>query len=274
MPALSRTLLVTLLGLFARRNDGWLPVGAIVELLSELGIDRSSIRTAVSRLKQRGWLESERRGGRSGYRLTAVATDALAAGDRVIWHARRPAALADGWCVASFSVPEKDRAVRHLLRSRLAALGFGNLGQGVWIAPARMRAEANELIDGLGLRSYTNVFVGRHEGGQNLVEMVSGCWDLDGIHDRYRGFVVAHRRDVDLGRPGSGVQDGPEAFRRYMAAMDDWRTLPLRDPGLPRELLRSDWAGDEAAALLEEIVAALDESAADHVARIVRGETV
>lgn len=252
---------MTLLGVFARRTDEWMPISGIVALLSEFGSDESSIRTSVSRLKKRKWLEAERRDGKSGYRLTQAAKDALAAGDRVIWHARQPAVLDDGWCVASFSVPEKDRARRHLLRSRLAALGFGNVGQGMWIAPARMRGDAIELIDSLELRDYTNVFVGKHEGGQDLAKMVQESWDLDDIHARYRAFVAAHSRDLKpVGLTGQALS-GRESFVAYTRAIDDWRVLPLRDPGLPRELLRSDWAGDDAVQLLERIVTSLDEPA-------------
>lgn len=255
----SRTLLVTLLGSFARRTDDWMPISAIVSLLGELGADESSIRTSVSRLKKRDWLIPDKRDSKSGYRLSPLARDVLAAGDRVIWHARKPAVLEDGWCIASFSVPETARAKRHLLRSRLAALGFGNAGPGVWIAPARMRGDALAVIDALSLREYTNVFVGRHEGGQHLTQMIRSSWDLDDIHARYRAFVGAHSRDIDgggLSAEGSG--EPRDAFVRFMRAVDDWRALPLRDPGLPRELLRSDWAGDAATELLESIVSRFD----------------
>mgnify|MGYP003419392008 len=47
--------------------------------------------------------------------------------------------------------------------------------------------------------------------------------------------------------------------------------LPLRDPGLPRELLRSDWAGDEAVRLLESIVDGLDAAALSFVRDAVTG---
>lgn len=264
----SRTLLVTLLGAFTRQTDDWMPVSAIVALLAELGADESSIRTSVSRLKKRKWLEPVKRNGRSGYQLTAVAKDALAAGDRVIWHPRQPAELEDGWCIASFSVPEKDRSQRHLLRSRLAALGFGNVGPGVWIAPARMQSDALELIESLDLREYTNVFVGSHEGGQDLARMIRTGWDLNDLNDRYQAFVAKHAKALDQAVAPSAIAPR-EAFVRYMLALDDWRVLPLRDPGLPRELLSSDWAGDDAVKLLEGIVEALGGPALTFVRSVV-----
>lgn len=266
----SHTLLVTLLGGFARRTDDWLPISGIVTLLGALDIDDSSVRTAVSRLKKRSWLVAERRNSRIGYTLTDEARAALAAGDQVIWHARQPALLEDGWCITSFSLPEAQRAKRHLLRSRLMSLGFGNVGSGTWIAPARMAAEARELIELLDVRQNTAIFVGSHEGGQDIAEMVRESWDLDEIHERYREFVANHQADFDALMAEHGTRLPPStAFVQYMRVLDDWRVLPMRDPGLPRELLREDWAGDDAVHLLERVVAALEAPAFAYVRSVI-----
>ncbi|MDI6023487.1 PaaX family transcriptional regulator C-terminal domain-containing protein [Leucobacter sp. UT-8R-CII-1-4] len=266
----SHTLLVTLLGGFARRTDDWLPISGIVTLLGALDIDDSSVRTAVSRLKKRSWLEAERRNTRIGYTLTDEARAALEAGDRVIWHSRQPALLEDGWCITSFSLPEAQRAKRHLLRSRLMALGFGNVGSGTWIAPARMTVEASELVETLGLSENTAIFVGTHEGGQDIAKMVRESWDLDEIHERYREFVATHQHDFDSLIAEHGAQVSPRiAFVQYMRVLDDWRVLPMRDPGLPRELLREDWAGDDAVQLLERVVETLEAPALEYVRSVV-----
>lgn len=258
----SRTLLVTLMGAFVRRTDDWLPISSIVNLLDALDVEESSVRTGVSRLKKRRWLVAERREGRNGYRLTDLAKQSFNTGDKVIWHAREAANLADGWCIVNFSVPESERANRHLLRSRLASLGFGNVGGGVWIAPARMHDEATQVIHGLGLAENTNLFVGDYMGGQPLLEMVRFSWNLDEIHDRYLSFVAEHSADLEaVDQMKSSAMSEREAFVRYMRTLDDWRMLPMQDPGLPRELLPTDWAGDEAANLLERVVAELDQPA-------------
>lgn len=266
----SRTLLVTLLGAFARRTGDWLPIKGIVAMLEVLGVDESSTRTGVSRLKKRGWLLPEKRDGRSGYRLTEHAQTTLATGDEFIWHSRQPANLSDGWCIATFSIPEQHRAKRHLLRSRLASLSFGNAGQGVWIAPARMAEEAIAVIDQLDLMANTNLFVGRHAGGQELSHMVSESWDLEDIHAGYQHFLARHQPGFQaLRRREPADIESQEGFVHYMRALDDWRVLPMRDPGLPRELLRSDWAGDPATRLIEEIVTHLDQAAFAFVERSV-----
>ena len=262
----SRTLLVSLFGAFVRRTDGWMSISAIVSLMSEVGLDDSSVRTGVSRLKKRGWLVPEKRDRVNGYRLTDLALASLAEGDRVVWHAKQPADLDEGWCIANFSVPETDRSRRHLLRSRLANLGFGNFGPGVWIAPARMRDAANAVVESLGLVDNTVIFVGAHAGGQDLLTMTRASWDLEEINRQYRSFLDAHRHDLDPfeGEPSDSI-DPQAAFAVYLNVIDDWRKLPSRDPGLPRELLGSDWAGDEAGRLFEDIVDRMDAAAIAHV---------
>lgn len=262
----SRTLLVTLIGSLVRRTGDWMPIKGIVALLEELGVDDSSTRTAVSRLKKRGWLTPEKKNGKSGYRLTEVAKQSFASGDAVIWHARQPARLEEGWCIAVFSMPEQQRAQRHLLRSRLASLGFGNVGQGTWIAPARMAADALELIDRLGLTEYTNILVGRHAGGQDLSRMARESWDLEAIDAGYREYIDRHQLGFQtLLRQYGGVVPLRESYVHYLCALDDWRVLPMQDPGLPRELLRSDWPGDPATRLIEEIVMQLEAAALEFV---------
>lgn len=270
----SRTLLVTLLGAFARRTEDWMQISSIVSLLDALGAEESSVRTGVSRLKKRKWLIAESRNGRSGYRLTDTAKRSLLSGDKIIWHAREPATLEEGWCIASFSIPENQRARRHLLRSRLASLGFGNVGAGVWIAPARMHPEASNLIDSLDLANYTNLFVGQHRSGQDLQAMVHSSWDLVDIDARYQTFVTGHADDIAVldSMNGAHVPER-EAFVRYMRTLDDWRMLPMRDPGLPRELLPANWAGDEAARVLERVVAELDAPALAFVRSTLEGST-
>jgi len=100
-----RHLIVTVYGLYARsdlRVDGWLSVAALIRLLSDLGIDEPAVRSAISRLKRRGILQSRRVGGAAGYQLSAEALAILREGDARIFRRRR-ATLADGWLLAVFS---------------------------------------------------------------------------------------------------------------------------------------------------------------------------
>lgn len=261
----SRTVLVTFLGAIVRRMGNWTPISATVDLMAQVGVDAGSVRTSVFRLKKRGWLEAESRGGRRGYGLTPTALEAFAAGDQVIWHARQPARLSEGWCVVVFSVPERERTQRHQLRSSLSALGFGNAGAGVWIAPARMREAAERSIAQLHLTSYCAIFVGNYVGGQDLAAMLRESWDLDEINGRYCQFI--EQFDPVVSQLGdASVIEPRDAFVTYVDIIDHWRKLPVRDPGLPPELLVRDWAAPAAATIFEDAVRSLEGRALAHAA--------
>jgi len=261
----SRTVVVTFLGAVVRRMGGWLPIGGAIDLLAAVDLDGPTVRTAVFRLKKRGWLTPEVRGSVRGYALTPLAQQALARGDEVIWHARQPAALQDGWCIVNFSVPEVMRSRRQQLRAHLSGLGFGNVGTATWIAPARMLPAAEAAIAELDLVGHSAVFVGRHVAGQDLGSLLHESWDLAGIDRRYREFVTGH---ADLARAlaSRSVIEPAEAFATYLRVVDAWRRLPYRDPGLPRALLPEDWSGPEAAALFEQLVHRLESRALAHAA--------
>lgn len=230
----SRTVLVSFLGATVRKMGNWMPIAGTVELLSESGIDAPSVRTAVFRLKKRGWLVSETRAGMRGYALTPAALEALAVGDEVIWHARQPADLGDGWCFVHFSVPESARAMRHQLTSHLTSLGFGNIGSAVWIAPARMLPAAQRAIDELGLTDQCAVFVGDYVAGQELTSLVRNGWDLDEIDLRYREFIDEYSEEGDS-LAAAAIIDGKRAFDTYLSVIDHWRKLPFATPACHRK---------------------------------------
>ncbi|WP_325598962.1 PaaX family transcriptional regulator C-terminal domain-containing protein [Nocardioides sp.] len=258
----SRTVLVTFLGSVVRHLGSWMPIAGTVELTSGLGLDTPSVRTAVSRLKKRGWLLSETRAGVRGYGLSTEALASLAAGDQVIWHARQPADLADGWCVITFSIPETARGRRDRLRSHLSALGFGNVSTATWIAPARMQAAAEQAIAELDLMSFCAVFTGSYVAGPDLPALVARSWDLPAMDARYRTFLA---RFADAA-PEPGAVIPADAFATYVTMVDHWRQLPFRDPALPPDLLPANWTGGEALALFERRVTQLEDRALAHAA--------
>src|SRR5262245_41289570 len=76
-----RSLLMTFFGAFLRGLGGWIAVADLVALMGDLDLDEQAVRSAVSRLKRRGVVESERRAGAAGYRLTPYGLAILEAGD-------------------------------------------------------------------------------------------------------------------------------------------------------------------------------------------------
>lgn len=256
-------LILDVCGAFVRDLGGWFPVARLIVLMGQLQVDEQATRSAVSRITKRGLLVPENRDGQRGYRLSDAACETLDEADRHIFARADRAALSDGWVVASFSVPEDERDKRHVLRSRLAWLGFGLLANGVWIAPARLLPELEESMTRLGLSSYVTVFCGEHRGFEDPRALVERCWDLDALRGLYVDFLdycAPLRRRWARRTPA-----GEDAFSDYVLLLNQWRTFPYLDPGLPMELLPRGWEGQRAA---ETFFALHDRLAAPSLAHV------
>ncbi|MEV4619128.1 PaaX family transcriptional regulator C-terminal domain-containing protein [Asanoa sp. NPDC049573] len=240
-----RALIVTVYGLYAREAGGRMSVASIIRLLAQCGVDEPAVRSAIFRLKRRGLLDAVRVDGVAGYELSDDGREILREGDRRIFDRRR-ATPADGWILAVFSVPESKRDQRHVLRSRLAWLGFGTVSAGVWIAPAHLYDETRETLERDGLAVYVELFRGDHLAFADTAARVAQWWDLprlcrlnDDFLRRYEPMAKAYRRRTRL--------DDAQAFADYVNALTDWRRLPYLEPGLPLETLPPDWNGVRAA---------------------------
>ncbi|MCB5165507.1 PaaX family transcriptional regulator [Streptomyces bambusae] len=269
-----RSLIVTFYGAYGRPEQGPVPVAALIRLLGAAGVDAPSVRSSVSRLKRRGFLvPAKAADGAAAYALSEEARELLADGDRRIYRAPG-GADPDGpagaeWLLAVFSVPEQERHKRHLLRSRLARLGFGTAAPGVWIAPARLYEETRHTLDRLHLGGYVDLFRGAHLGFAPTAEAVSRWWDLAAIAKQHEEFLDRHEpvlRGWQAGGPGDPQAAAAQAYRDYLLALDSWRRLPYADPGLPTELLPSDWPGERAAAVFAELHERLRDPGAAFVA--------
>jgi phenylacetic acid degradation operon negative regulatory protein len=256
-------LVLTLFGLYARDEDNWLSIGSIVELMGGLGYEHQVVRSAVSRLKRRDVIVSERRDGLAGYTLASTTLEALKEGDARIFSSVR-GTIESGWVIVAFSVPESEREKRHALRSALTRLGFGVVAPGMWIAPAHLTDETKSTLESRGLDEFVDLFAATYESSRDLKAEVATWWDLDELSSLYQAFL---QRYEDT--PSVDVEE-TMAFRSYVNLLTEWRRLPYRDPGLPLALLPDSWRGVEAANLFHGLDVALRPLAERYAKRILR----
>jgi phenylacetic acid degradation operon negative regulatory protein len=256
-----RQLILTLYGLYARDENNWLAVSALVKLMGALDVDSAGVRSSVSRLKRRGVLRSMRLEDAAGYALSDAALELLREGDLRIFNRQR-AAQPDGLVMVVFSIPESEREKRHRLRNTLSSMGFGTAAPGVWVAPGLLRDEVASTLERQGLSPYVDLFQARYDGFASLRERVAQWWDLASIDREYADFLDRYA-DARRGRR-SAADATRTAFVSYVPMLTEWRRLPYLDPGLPLDLLPARWNGRKAADLFADLDARLRDPARDY----------
>jgi phenylacetic acid degradation operon negative regulatory protein len=239
----ARGLLFTLLGEFVLPGDGTAWTSAVLAAFARLGVEQKTTRQALMRTAASGWLDAEKVGRRTRWRLTASAQKMLTDGADRIYSFTGPAESWNGrWLLVYARIPESDRRARHVVRSRLSWAGFGSLGAGLWISPRPDReGEAISVLREAGVAADAHVFVASRSGLADVQVMVAAAWDLGAIEAQYEGFIEEFRASA-----------AADVLARQVELVHAWRRFPSIDPVLPRELLPARWSGLKAARLFAD----------------------
>jgi phenylacetic acid degradation operon negative regulatory protein len=241
----ARGLLFTVLGEFVLPGDGTAWTSALLAVFARLGTEEKAARQALMRTATDGWLEAEKMGRRTRWRLTGNARQMLTDGAERIYSFAGPADEWDGrWLLVSVRIPESDRRARHVVKTRLSWAGFGLLGTGLWISPHPDReAEVTQALREAGVADEAHIFVATRSGtgGGGVREMVASAWDLAAVEERYEQFIAEFRPPI----PG-------DVLARQVELVHAWRRFPSIDPALPLVLLPPRWSGLTAAKLFAE----------------------
>lgn len=260
-------LVFSLFGEYLLDRPGPVWVGSLIDLLAPLGLSEGAVRTVLSRMARKGWLASERRGRTAWYDLTARGRTLLRRGAERIYH-RPPDETWDGsWYLVTYSIPEEDRELRDRLRVRLAWLGCGSLGGGVWISPHDVHDSIAEFVGELGIEEQVEVFRAHHMGFSDAGRLVATCWDLATVGRRYTQFIRRFNPLFLESRSAEkrGSLSSEDAYVRRFELIHEYRQFLSLDPYLPRPLLPPNWGGECAAWLFEKYHDLLSEHADRYV---------
>jgi phenylacetic acid degradation operon negative regulatory protein len=258
----ARSALFDLYGDHLRPRGGAAPVAALVKLMSPLGIAPPAVRTAISRMSRQHWLEPVRLPQGAGYRLTPRAERRLS--DAAVRIYRSGIAPWDGrWHVVVLE-PVTDRGARARVRTGLTYLGYAALRDTTWLSP-RPSGELDALLDAEGVRAQR--FLGAYDG--DAATLTDTAWDLRGLDRSYGRWLEDAKALVSESGAGSSEQ---AAYVTRSQLVHEWRKFLFRDPGLPVELLPTDWAGRRAAEFFDAEAARLLPAASRYVEACLRTE--
>lgn len=216
-------------------RGGVLRMGALSQITGRMGIENNALRTAMSRLAIDGWVERERSGRSSYYRLTQSGLKQTLAASRRIY-SPSGATWVGEWQAA---VAAGDAPLSPDERARLAALGFHRTGDGLHVRPWSERAEQPDA-----------------DLPVELFRMRSHSWTGDRLLATPGGGLDQLYEDVwRLFSPFADVVDGRrldplDAITARTLLIHVWRRIVLKDVHVPDEMRLADWPGHDARQLV------------------------
>jgi phenylacetic acid degradation operon negative regulatory protein len=258
----ARSALFDLYGDHLRPRGGRAPVAALVKLLAPLGIAAPAVRTAVSRMVRQGWLHPMRLGSAPGYLLTPKAARRLDEAAARIYRTGR-----NGWD-GRFDLILLHGPLPRREATRLAFLGYGSLGEHVWVAP-RPAEEADTMLGEAGV-AYERFSASHAAGSPGAAQVVGRAWDLAELGRSYEAFVTDLRPVVAV---VNGRSTDEEAYAARFRLVHAWRAFLFRDPQLPAALLPPRWPGTSAAGFFDRHATRLRPAADRYVEHCLQSVT-
>jgi len=237
-PSRTGSIVITVFGdaIVPRGGSVWL--GTLLEFFEAIDIDAGVVRTAMSRLAADGWLEREKAGRNSFYRLVKKGRQTFDTATKHIYDPPPSDWTGRFELLLIGSAEDRDAA-----RDSLKNAGFGSPLPGVWVAPSGVP------IPDEASRAIRLEVSAEDDSGRRLL---SESWPLERTAEAYLKFMktfAALHAAIDRGETLSDA----DAFTARMLLIHYYRRVVLRDPLLPTALLPKDWPGRAARQLCGEI---------------------
>jgi phenylacetic acid degradation operon negative regulatory protein len=231
-PVRAWSLIITLYGDAIVPRGGSLWLGSLIDIMALFRIDAGHVRTAMSRLTADGWLQREKVGRNSYYRLSRREEGSFNAATQRIYFSHAPAF--DGRLRLALIGPGVGD--RPSARPTLERAGYAALTPTTYVAFADAAPP---------LKTIKGVFLVHADASDDARALATAAWKLGSLAASYRTFID---RFAPLDRALARVEsiDGPDALVARVLLIHEFRRIVLRDPGLPAALLPADWPGSRA----------------------------
>jgi len=262
----ARTVLVTIFGdtILPVTDEVWL--AQLFRLTDPMGFTDRLVRTSVFRLAADGWLDNERVGRQSRYRLTQLAkSETIDASERIYRDVY--ADWTGPWCTVFVGTPILSDDDRSRLTESLTWHGFMEISPGVLATPtvdadrcrSLCRAALPDVDVPMGTLSFDDLNTALAQGFFDQVLA------FEETAQAYREFMAVHNPIAE----SLGKLDGKQAFALRTMLVHDLRRVRLRSVDLPTDLLPADWSGAEANILASELYHGLSDLAAPWLSEVL-----
>lgn len=241
--ALSGTsLIMTVFGDCIFHRGGMISLASLIQLMDVFGFNERSVRTAVFRLVQNGWLASEKIGRTSYYRITESSRQRFISADQKIYSFSHHE-WDQKWDLVLLSSVELENKLE--LKKELEWLGFAQIATHVMAYPGCDHLKLQNLLLNFNMTDQVVIFKAEtlqlwQESYPTVKRMVDSNWPVQELHQHYEKFIRDFREFLNLVEYEDELNP-IQAFQIRILLVHQYRRILLKDPNLPFELLPSDW---------------------------------
>jgi phenylacetic acid degradation operon negative regulatory protein len=247
VPVSGTSLISSLYGDALSHRGGEIWLGSLAALLEGLGFGERFVRTALFRLNKEGWLDVDRVGRRSYYRLSDKGLRLTRRAEGKIYRAEQPAW--DGTWLLLLS-EGLDKSTLADVKKQLIWQGFGTLAPSLMASPSQKLADVQALLHEAGVAENVICFEAHSPLAMSVAALrarVEECWQLTEQNVMYNAFIDSFRPLLPLLREAGANALTPErCFQIQLLLIHFYRRVVLKDPLLPEALLPAHWAGQAA----------------------------
>ncbi len=131
----------------------------IYRFLENNAAERSQFLARVRYLKSRGFIRRFSEGKESFLEITEKGKKHLLSSDLRHISVKRPTKWDKKWRLVIFDIPEKNKVLRNLIRSKLYQVGFVQVQKSVFVYPFECTHEINLICDNYGGREYIKFLI-------------------------------------------------------------------------------------------------------------------
>lgn len=155
------------------------------------------------------------------------------------------------WRILSYEIPEQKREIRDRLRREVSGWGLGPWHRSFWITPHPIIPDLRALVEDKEEEEYIQAFESDHVFGDRAT-LIEKVWGISELQKKYRSlFKTWH----------DTLAANIDNVHKMQRVVGEYINILRVDPGLPPQLLGSNWIGFEGFKIYKEIRAILMGSA-------------
>ncbi|MCX7997171.1 MAG: hypothetical protein N2691_05485 [Patescibacteria group bacterium] len=147
------------------------------------------------------------------------------------------------WRILSYEIPEKKREIRDRLRREVSGWGLGPWHRSFWITPHPIIPDLRALVADKEEEAYIQAFEADHVFGDRSV-LIEKVWAIGELEKKYRALFKGWHDTLAA---------GIDREQKMQRVIGEYVEVLRVDPGLPPQLLGSNWIGYEGFKIYKEI---------------------